>query len=109
MESAAGGSGAFMDGGSRDYSVEGLRSMDDGRFTVTFKEAVFFQITCLLATAGILGIGWILCPEDTEEIRMILGVPEWYLAGVMALAVLFAVWTAVCHRFGGEMSLEARK
>lgn len=94
---------------SREYDTKTLSCLDDARFSAACREAWVFQISCWLAIGGILGLAWLLCPEDTAGVTAALGMPVWYVAGAAALGLVFVLWTYFCSRFGNNMLLDARE
>lgn len=97
-----------MNDDSRDYNVKELKHLDDERFTIAFKEAVFAEGFFFVVIIVEILVAYGLCPEDMSLMTYILGFPTWFFA---ATCVALLAWVFVLYhnaKISRDFSLEAR-
>ena len=97
-----------MDDESRNYDVKEMKELDDKRFTITLREAVFAECFFFGTIAVELIASYALCPEDMEEMTYLLGLPAWFF---VAACVALVSWVFVLYhnaKLSKDFSLEAR-
>lgn len=97
-----------MNDDSRDYDVKELGHLDDKRFTVIFREAVFSEVFFFVTIAAEMLAAYGLCPEDMSLMTYIMGFPAWFCAATL---VALASWAFVLYhnaKISRDLSLEAR-
>ena len=92
----------------RDYEIRSLDKLDDPRFVVIKKEAIFaegfFFVTIILEMI----VAYAMCPKDMSLLTYICGLPAWFFA---ATCVALISWIFVLYhnaKISRDLSLEAR-
>lgn len=93
---------------SRNYEIKKLKELDDPRFVVIKKEAIFaegfFFVTIFLEMI----VAYAMCPKDMSLLTYICGLPAWFFAatGVALISWIFVLFHNA--KISRDLSLEAR-
>lgn len=93
---------------SRDYDVKKLKELDDPRFSITFREAVFSETFFFGTILAEIAAAYLLCPEDMREMTYILGFPAWFFAAVIIALISWGFVLFHNAKISRDFSLEAR-
>lgn len=93
---------------SRDYDVRQLKELDDERFVITLREAIFSELFFMGTILAEMIAAYILCPEDMSLMTYIMGFPTWFF---VATCIAFISWAFVLYhnaKISKDFSLDAR-
>lgn len=93
----------------RDYDIDSLKELDDPRFVIARKEAVFSEAFFAGTILAEMAAAYILCPEDMSLMTYIMGFPTWFFV-VTCIALIS--WIFVLYhnsRISKDFSLDAKE
>ena len=97
-----------MNDDSRDYDVRKLGHLDDKRFTVIFREAVFSEVFFFVTIALEILVAYSLCPENMSLMTYMMGFPTWFFVATLVALVSWAFVLYHNAKLSRDVSLEAR-
>jgi uncharacterized membrane protein YhdT len=93
---------------SRDYDVKKLKELDDERFKISLKKAVFSEGFYMFTIVLELLAAYLLCPRDLTKMKYILGLPVWFF---VATCIALISWAFVMYhnsKISKDFSLDAK-
>lgn len=91
-----------------NYDVKEYAQMDDRRFVLARKEAVFAQSLIIGAILLAYFFAYTLCPKDMSQLTYVFGFPLWFVAASAVFVAAFAVMVVYNLKLSKNIDLSAK-